>query len=68
MLTEAYAAVLSVIPGRKTGPGLKTCIWRVKGTAQLFSGVPALEKEIDELVYQLYDLTPEEIALVEGKQ
>ena len=25
-----------------------------------------LEKEIDQLVYQLYGLTPEEIAIVEG--
>jgi len=25
----------------------------------------ALEREIDQLVYQLYDLTPEEIAIVE---
>ncbi len=31
-------------------------------------GVPALEKEIDEMVYQLYGLTPDEIALVEGKK
>ncbi|RJR20052.1 MAG: hypothetical protein C4581_04090 [Nitrospiraceae bacterium] len=29
--------------------------------------VPHLEKEIDQLVYKLYDLTPEEIAIVEGK-
>jgi len=27
----------------------------------------ALEREIDLLVYQLYDLTAEEIAVVEGK-
>lgn len=27
----------------------------------------ALEKEIDQLVYQLYGLTEEEIAIVEGK-
>ena len=27
----------------------------------------ALENEIDQLVYALYDLTPEEIAIVEGK-
>jgi type II restriction/modification system DNA methylase subunit YeeA len=27
----------------------------------------ALEKQIDELVYKLYGLTPEEIAIVEGK-
>jgi hypothetical protein len=26
-----------------------------------------LEREIDRLVYQLYDLTDEEIAIVEGK-
>jgi|GEM_PF-2568005 hypothetical protein len=25
-----------------------------------------LEKQIDQLVYKLYDLTPEEIAIVEG--
>jgi hypothetical protein len=27
----------------------------------------ALEKQIDEMVYALYGLTPEEIAIVEGK-
>ena len=26
----------------------------------------ALEREIDRLVYELYDLTPEEISIVEG--
>ncbi len=26
-----------------------------------------LETQIDQMVYQLYDLTPEEIAIVEGK-
>ena len=25
------------------------------------------DRQIDELVYELYDLTPEEIAVVEGK-
>lgn len=30
--------------------------------------VPPLEKEIDRLVYKLYDLTPEEIAIVEGEK
>jgi hypothetical protein len=29
--------------------------------------VKDLEDEIDQLVYKLYDLTPEEIAIVEGK-
>ena len=28
----------------------------------------ALENQIDELVYALYDLTPEEISIVEGKR
>jgi len=28
----------------------------------------ALENEIDTLVYRLYDLTDEEIAIVEGKE
>ena len=27
-----------------------------------------LENEIDKLVYALYDLTPKEIAIVEGKE
>jgi hypothetical protein len=30
------------------------------------AGVTALERELDELVYALYGLTPEEIQLVEG--
>jgi len=30
--------------------------------------ISALEKQIDELVYALYDLTPEEIAIVEGRE
>lgn len=29
--------------------------------------VSALERQIDEMVYELYDLTPQEIAIVEGK-
>jgi hypothetical protein len=29
--------------------------------------ISRLEKEIDELVYKLYGLTPEEVAIVEGK-
>jgi hypothetical protein len=28
----------------------------------------ALEREINKMVYKLYDLTPEEIAIVEGKE
>ncbi len=30
------------------------------------SAVPRLEREIDELVYKLYGLTPEEIKIVDG--
>ncbi|MFA5629481.1 MAG: N-6 DNA methylase [Dehalococcoidales bacterium] len=30
--------------------------------------VKELEREIDELVYQLYELTPEEIAIIEGEK
>ena len=30
------------------------------------SKVSALEKQIDEMVYKLYGLTPDEIAIVEG--
>ena len=30
--------------------------------------VSALENEIDQIVYLLYDLTPEEIAIVEGAE
>ncbi len=32
----------------------------------LDADVSALENEIDDIVYLLYDLTPEEIAIVEG--
>ena len=31
-----------------------------------FTALPPWEREIDELVYALYGLTPEEIKLVEG--
>jgi len=30
--------------------------------------VPRLEAEINKQVYELYDLTPEEIAIVEGRE
>ena len=33
-----------------------------------YSDTSALEHEIDLLVYDLYGLTPEEIAIVEGKE
>jgi hypothetical protein len=33
---------------------------------QKMCSVKPLEKEIDQFVYKLYDLTPEEIKIVEG--
>jgi hypothetical protein len=40
--------------------------------ANIFTNVKAeyqaLESEIDRLVYALYNLTPDEIAIVEGKK
>jgi len=53
---------------------------KILAAKQISSGIPAgvssrskdasatfeIEKEIDELVYKLYQLTPEEIKIVEG--
>ncbi len=36
--------------------------------ARRWRDAAALEREIDPLVYQLYELTPEEVAIVEGAQ
>jgi len=33
-----------------------------------FLDIFALEKQIDDMVYALYDLTSDEIAIVEGKK
>lgn len=33
-----------------------------------FLNIFAIEKQIDEMVYTLYGLTPEEIAIVEGEK
>ena len=38
-----------------------------KGGSNGAADTSALEKQIDHLVYVLYNLTPEEIAIVEGK-
>ena len=46
------------------GPGERILTTRQRDSE---ADTAALEQEIDRLVYQLYDLTPEEIALVEGK-
>jgi len=32
------------------------------------SGTSALERQIDQMVYKLYDLAPEEIEIVEGEK
>jgi hypothetical protein len=47
------------------GGGLKTPLLDKEGQGVV--DIPALEAEIDRLVYALYGLTDEEIALVEGK-
>jgi adenine-specific DNA-methyltransferase len=39
-----------------------------EGRGDLPLDIPVLEAEIDRLVYALYNLTDEEIAVVEGKQ
>ena len=41
------------------------CILAAKA-ANAEADTSVLEREIDQLVYKLYDLTPEEIAIVEG--
>jgi hypothetical protein len=35
---------------------------------QLQRQIVATDRKIDELVYELYELTPEEVAVVEGKK
>ena len=39
-----------------------------KGDFGANASTSALERQIDQKVYKLYDLTPEEIAIVEGKE
>ena len=41
---------------------------RVVKNKQLNSDVSTIEAKIDQLVYKLYDLTPNEIAIVEGQR
>ena len=38
-----------------------------KGDFDADAGMSALERQIDQIVYKLYDLTPDEIAIMEGK-
>ena len=44
----------------------KSCVCTTHG-ANHQADTSALEKQIDEMVYALYGLTPEEIVVVEGK-
>ena len=48
---ELVSIVDRILAAKQRGPGADTS---------------PLEREIDRLVYELYDLTPEEIAIVEG--
>jgi len=38
-----------------------------KGDFDADADMSALERQIDQIVYKLYDLTPDEIAIMEGK-
>ena len=55
--TPILASLLSRIPSAQTE--------RDKSFYE--SKCATLDRQIDSLVYELYDLTPEEIAIVEGK-
>jgi hypothetical protein len=48
-------------------PPITKPLLRTRGCNPLFSQLPRLEAEINQLVYQLYGLTPEEVAVVEGR-
>ena len=71
-MLELYQKPLSEIPIKRIAPdGQKPFIKlvdRILAAKQrdAEADTSALEREIDELVYALYDLTPEEIQIVEG--
>ena len=54
----------------KSGKTCKALTWYVEFTDHertlIQRRIDATDKEIDKLVYELYDLTDEEIAIVEG--
>lgn len=50
----------------KGGAGIPACDFGESADRNVCATIAALEREIDELVYALYGLTPEEIELVEG--
>ena len=70
---ELYQQPLSEIPVRKISPDAQkpfiNLVDQILETkrANPVADTSALEREIDQLVYQLYGLTEEEIAIVEGK-
>ena len=52
-------------------PVFEHCYWNKINAAKKADNrtdTSELEREIDELVYQLYELKPDEITIVEGKQ
>ena len=57
--------VTRVYSGAIKGRGNVNARWE-RNTHRPEVDTVALEREIDRLVYELYDLTPEEISIVEG--
>ena len=70
---ELYQKPLSETPIPEIPPGIKTrlvsAVDRILSAKQrdAEADVSGLERKVDELVYALYGLTPEEIKTVEGK-
>ena len=71
-MLELYRTPLSEIPIATGTPDQKQAIEKLvreiiaAKTANPAADTIAIESQIDQLVYQLYNLTPEEIAIVEG--
>ncbi len=58
------ALVDQILAAKQQQPSLSTFD---KGDFDANANTSALERQIDQMVYKLYDLTPEEIAIVEGR-
>jgi hypothetical protein len=77
-VAHSYEKILSLLPllDEQIADGLETDTQKapiIERVQEIFANpyspaVPQLEAEIDRLVYELYGLTEEEIALVEGKK
>jgi hypothetical protein len=65
---DAYKALLKILAGKITGLSDFVAIYRAHAPAYaaLVHRLAATDRLIDQIVYQLYGLTPEEIAIVEG--